>query len=658
MLAETGRWSLAALICSVACVGIWICIFMLYFGLLEDECRSTFDRMSATAIEAMIGAAPIWARNLLLSEAFFKVVKKMSVRRRGTLGLVAAIFIGMGLSLWSVDGSSANSRTVIIIGASLVVTLCTYVAREACHRVSEFDVSSGLTRMLLVGPMDGVSDRAGWLAIVEADQTPQSTWVETRESRNLTHRQAFASSITRLVLWHWSQPLVYIWMLRVYRCYIASLGTTQMYLATVVAARELTYLCITLLALKTCPAFLMLDPFTVWNESKTYGQRCYRLATYLLTPHNYVAFCLRRRFRDSWTHRMFHVIIGFQVVADIASCFALGALMASAIQSDQPPTALVIGYAITASSFVLFFGPLIVVRSFRGAADKQRNSCLRSGLGIAGLWLLCALLCLVVLFAVLIGTSFNPYCAVWALQHDRCSNHGTCYGAGQCHCVTGYGPEISYSNEAMCSRPNMPCTGGQLARALESRNAAAAHICCSDRGTLIAGGCRCNYGYGPATPKNELTPAVPLCSIECYDPVTQTKSTCSGHGSCSNATNMVCKCDKGFLGKQCDDEPVVPTWFHSNKDQSCNDACSNHGFHCQGGVSGPTDRPAFETIMHKAGYDPGDNVFISMVGPAYSNVVPACDVVFFGNNPKCIFFSVDYKIDCAGAQGTRMCPCA
>ena len=115
------------------------------------------------------------------------------------MGLAIAVLLGAGLSLWSADGSSSSTKAVIIIGASLVVTLCTYAAREACHRASGFDVSSGLTRVLLIGSMDEMAERAGWLAIVDGDpNAPQSSWLEARESRKLSYRQAVASSITVL----------------------------------------------------------------------------------------------------------------------------------------------------------------------------------------------------------------------------------------------------------------------------------------------------------------------------------------------------------------------------------------------------------------------------------------------------------------------------
>ena len=550
--AVAAKWGLAALGCAIIGVLAWMCMFALYFELLQDECRGSFDILSGTVIEAAIGALPIWARNLLLSQTFFKVAKKVNVRRRSALGLLVACLLGAGLSLWSFEGSSSKSRALLIIGGSFVFTICTFAAREACHRASGFTHGSGLVEMLLLGSTVGAVERAGWLAIVDDGQVPQHTWHEARDARKLTQRQAVASAATRLLMWHWSQPLAYLWVLRVYRCYVAALGSTQIYLATIVAAREVIYLGSTVLALTACPVFLLLDPITIWHESENYSQCCVRVAAYVLTPHNYVAFCLAKRFATSWSNRLYLGLAGIQVVADLASCFALGALLASGIQSElQAPTALVIGYVITASSFVLFFGPLMVVNSFHSATDNRKRCGLRVVFGVAGLVLLCALLCLVVLFGTLMGTSFNPYCAVLSFQHDRCSTHGVCYGAGQCRCTVGFGPEISYTGEALCSKPGMPCTGGQLVRALESTDAKAPQVCCAHRGTLFESGCRCAAGYGPQVPDNDLTPTIALCSIECYDPLTRARSTCSDHGTCNAATNGTCVCQTGWGGVDC-----------------------------------------------------------------------------------------------------------
>ena len=168
-----------------------------------------------------------------------------------------------------------------------------------------------------------------------------------------------------------------------------------------------------------------------------------RASMYLLTPHNYTALCLANRFRG-W-HRTFMGLAGIQVLADLSSCLGLAALMAGAIEKQTEeeqmatPTAIIIGYVITASGFILFFGPLSVVTSLRGAADTSRHSCVRAGLGLAGSALLCAWVYIVLLYVLLIGRWFNPYCDGFTFQSDPCHTHGQCYGAAQCRCDLGSG---------------------------------------------------------------------------------------------------------------------------------------------------------------------------------------------------------------------------
>jgi hypothetical protein len=280
------------------------------------------------------------------------------------------------------------------------------------------------------------------VAIVEPGAEPQPMWEQVKKARNLTQCQAVVSAVIKLIFWHWSQPAVYLWVLGVYRCYIAKLGPAQQDFAAVVAAREVLYLCSTVLAAWQCPVFLLMDPVSAWGEADGL-ESVQRAALYVFTPHNYTALCLANRFRG-W-RRAFLGLAGTQVIADLASCFALGALMAGGIKQPNgvepsTPTAMIIGYSITASGFLLFFGPLSVVASLRGAADPNRHSCVRAGLGLASIALLCALLYIVVLFVVLAGGWFNPYCDGFTFNSDPCNSHGHCYGAGLCLCEFGFGP--------------------------------------------------------------------------------------------------------------------------------------------------------------------------------------------------------------------------
>jgi len=137
---------------------------------------------------------------------------------------------------------------------------------------------------------DGTDRKSGWNAIVgqrvgDAGPQRQSTWLEACQARGLTHQQALASAATKLLLWHWSQPVAYLLVLWGYRCYVAvrpqpsnpsmsapsclrsiacvitqALGAGQSGLAAVVAAREAVYLASTLLGAWQCPVFLLMDP--------------------------------------------------------------------------------------------------------------------------------------------------------------------------------------------------------------------------------------------------------------------------------------------------------------------------------------------------------------------------------------------------------------
>jgi hypothetical protein len=145
-----------------------------------------------------------------------------------------------------------------------------------------------------------------------------------------------------------------------------------------------------------------------------------------LTPHNYTALCLGNRFRG-W-RRTFLGLAGVQVLADLSSCFALAALMSGGIEQETAestghatPTAIIVGFFLTAAGFLLFFGPLSVAASLSGAADTRRHSCVRAGFALAGGGLLCALFYIIMLYVLLLGGWFNPYCDGFTLSSDPCN---------------------------------------------------------------------------------------------------------------------------------------------------------------------------------------------------------------------------------------------
>ncbi len=340
----------------------------------------------------------------------------------------------------------------------LRVAILLWFAKKLCERVSGYE-SQGLGLALLAGrgAGDGAADRAGWVAIVEAtNERPQPTWTEAKEARDLSGEQALSSATAKFVLWHLSQPTAFLLLLFAYHCFVAELGPKQQFLAGVVAAREIVYLCNLMFAAVKLPVFLLLDLRTVWEES-TPLQRFVRLAMYTLTPHNYLALCCAARF-PAW-RRVFLGLAGIQVIADISSCYALAALLASTVEhtaATEHVGPLKVGYAITAFGFLLFFGPLSIATNIEAAINVEHRI-IRTARGIMGGLLLLAWAYLMTLIVLLMFNKdvFCPgkYWYNGLTLQDPCNGHGTCYAAAQCNCSLGYGPKSKASGDPLCSCP-------------------------------------------------------------------------------------------------------------------------------------------------------------------------------------------------------------
>ena len=122
--------------------------------------------------------------------------------------------------------SMAQSRLEYLVGWAppyLRGTLLLFVVKKLCQKVTGFEEDgAGIGVALLAGHGAGDAERAGWVAIVQPTAAaPQPTWAEAREARGLTQRQALSSAVAKLVLWHLSQPLAYLGLLYVYRCFVA-----------------------------------------------------------------------------------------------------------------------------------------------------------------------------------------------------------------------------------------------------------------------------------------------------------------------------------------------------------------------------------------------------------------------------------------------------
>jgi hypothetical protein len=282
----------------------------------------------------------------------------------------------------------------------------------------------------------------GWKAIT-GEGARQSSWDDAQLVLGLSRWQGMLLTMGKLLMWHLSQPLAYLYIFHAYYC---TLSRQQQVFGSVVAAREVIYLATAVAGLYACPVYLLLDLETAWGEAETVGEGAVNLAMYILTPQNYVAKCISSRysataatggdassqFQETLTWCGFVALgalaawlccssmdagpgqLGFgllgtlvvcllcicsglksicgcggkgvigrvrppkllllglvaaQVVADCASCFALGVVLSDDIAGTPSPFALKIGYSLTALGFLLFFGPL------SGAKSPMYPSC-------------------------------------------------------------------------------------------------------------------------------------------------------------------------------------------------------------------------------------------------------------------------------------------
>ena len=133
------------------------------------------------------------------------------------------------------------------------------------------------------------------------------------------------------------------------------------------------------------------------------------------------------------------------MIADLSSCFALAALLASTVEEDADATTagpLKVGFSITAFGFLLFFGPLSVATNLEAATDRLQHRAIRIGRGMAGVSLLLAWGYLMLIIVLLMGQN-DVFCPGerWyngLTFQNPCSGHGECYAAAQCRCEAGF----------------------------------------------------------------------------------------------------------------------------------------------------------------------------------------------------------------------------
>ena len=312
-----------------------------------------------SSTETWIASAPITLRNSfvfwLAAKLFFAAA---DIQQRGLLGMAVS---GHGARTSVVGDSTARAAGwLAAAGDTHSVDLLTVVKIWGPGMLAGFvggfvgalgSLDVGVPTGALIFALPAFYARVWQIpACAQQQQQQQATWEEARADLGLTRRQAIGLSVIKFFLWHWSQPVAYLLVFGRYFGCTDFMNESQQAVGSIVAAREVAYMISTAVALRACPVYLLLDVRTVLNEAETQNEGRYRVLAYLTMPHNFVSLCLANCSME--LRLVFLPVALCQIIADFASCFALGPLLLSSTPSPGP---LKIGYFITSSSFVFFF---------------------------------------------------------------------------------------------------------------------------------------------------------------------------------------------------------------------------------------------------------------------------------------------------------------
>ena len=181
------------------------------------------------------------------------------------------------------------------------------------------------------------------------------------------------------------------------------------------------------------------------------------------------------------------------MLADFASCFALGALLladplAQPLKERMP---LLIGYSVTACGFIFFFAPVTIGELYKYSRSNG------SYLATFATGLVSFALAYVLLGAVLVAFGVDIYCSNYTLFFKTECQHGGRCTYGNCDCtLTGYTGGLCDVDDRckLVNTSNACCTGPTCGPHW---------TCCAKdgRGCAFDTGCSCagQYNYSDGT---------------------------------------------------------------------------------------------------------------------------------------------------------------
>ena len=176
-----------------------------------------------------------------------------------------------------------------------------------------------------------------------------SSWAKALEANGQSPYGATVAAATKLLLWHWLQPVLYF---VVFVCLWDDLDIWQILFGSVVAVREALYVLTTLAELRYNPAFLLVDVgASVRDRDSDLGGYTF-LGMYVLAPEKFVAMAA---FEEGGGDKecVAKVIVFGGVLFDLCG---VAALVAGLLSPNGLEPALAIGYSATALGGLFVIG--------------------------------------------------------------------------------------------------------------------------------------------------------------------------------------------------------------------------------------------------------------------------------------------------------------
>lgn len=189
------------------------------------------------------------------------------------------------------------------------------------------------------------------------------TWEEICACLGWNSQLAFSVMSLRLLLWHWLQPALYLW---IYFSYVDQLCFTQQLLGLLVAVREEIYFFLTLELLVYSPQFFLIDWSVGWENQPAipymvpgHGGRGFVdppskqiiFMLYVCCPERLCAFCLTfaaRRINPEISLLSALLFIFVLPFTDLAAFFAL----IYGLYLGNLPAPFIIGYGFGSASVI------------------------------------------------------------------------------------------------------------------------------------------------------------------------------------------------------------------------------------------------------------------------------------------------------------------